>query len=69
MQIKKVFYGLAGICIASFLGCIDLTVVNTIIPAIGREFSFLLRETQWVTSIFMIAISGFMVASGAVTDK
>ncbi|PHM73974.1 MFS transporter [Xenorhabdus kozodoii] len=63
------YTGLIGICIASFLGCIDLTVVNTIIPAIGREFNTSLRETQWVTSIFMIALSAFMVPVGTLADS
>ncbi|CAM3653321.1 MFS transporter [Xenorhabdus thuongxuanensis] len=63
------YAGLIGICIASFLGCIDLTVVNTIIPAIGREFNTSLRETQWVTSVFMIALSAFMVPVGTLADS
>lgn len=63
------YAGLTGICIASFLGCIDLTVVNTVLPAIGRELSAGLRDTQWITSVFMIALSAFMVPAGTVADK
>lgn len=66
---KYKYAGLTGICIASFLGCIDLTVVNTIIPAIGREFAIPLRDTQWVTSVFMIALSAFMVPAGTMADQ
>ncbi|MBD2809791.1 MFS transporter [Xenorhabdus sp. Vera] len=69
VTITRKYTGLVGICIASFLGCIDLTVVNTIIPAIGREFNTPLRETQWVTSVFMIALSAFMVPSGILADS
>ncbi|CDG16098.1 MFS transporter [Xenorhabdus doucetiae] len=68
IEIRK-YTGLIGICIASFLGCIDLTVVNTIIPAIGREFNTSLRETQWITSVFMIALSAFMVPVGTLADS
>ncbi|PHM65243.1 transport protein QacB [Xenorhabdus stockiae] len=67
--VVKKYVGLTGICIASFLGCIDLTVVNTILPAIGREFNTPLRETQWITSIFMIALSAFMVPVGTLADS
>jgi EmrB/QacA subfamily drug resistance transporter len=67
-RVRK-YLGLTGICIASFLGCIDLTVVNTILPAIGREFSMPLRTTQWVTSIFMVALSAFMVPVGTLADN
>ncbi|WP_412058966.1 MFS transporter [Bartonella sp. DGB2] len=62
------YAALFGICIASFLGCIDLTVVNTIIPAIGREFAVPLRDAQWTTSVFMVALSAFMVPVGAMAD-
>ncbi|KAF1030091.1 MAG: Antiseptic resistance protein [Burkholderia plantarii] len=62
------YLGLTGICIASFLGCIDLTVVNTILPAIGRDFAVPIQDTQWVTSIFMVALSAFMVPAGTLAD-
>jgi EmrB/QacA subfamily drug resistance transporter len=61
--------GLAGICIASFLGCIDLTVVNTILPAVSRGFSIPIQNAQWVTSIFMVALSAFMVPVGTLADS
>lgn len=63
------YAGLAGICIASFLGCIDLTVVNTILPAVGQEFNTTIHTTQWVTSIFMVALSAFMVPAGSLADR
>jgi EmrB/QacA subfamily drug resistance transporter len=63
------YLGLTGICIASFLGCIDLTVVNTILPAIGRDFSMPLQTAQWVTSIFMVALSACMVPVGTLADN
>lgn len=69
IDISRKYAGLAGICIASFLGCIDLTVVNTVLPAIGKEFAAPLRDTQWITSAFMIALSAFMVPAGGVADK
>ncbi|WP_415843379.1 MFS transporter, partial [Xenorhabdus thuongxuanensis] len=42
---------------------------NTIIPAIGREFNTPLRGTQWITSVFMIALSAFMVPVGKLADS
>lgn len=67
-KVRK-YVGLTGICIASFLGCIDLTVVNTILPAIGRDFAIPIQATQWVTSIFMVALSAFMVPVGTLADN
>lgn len=67
-KVRK-YVGLTGICIASFLGCIDLTVVNTILPAIGRDFSIPIQTTQWITSIFMVALSAFMVPVATLADN
>ena len=63
------YLGLTGICIASFLGCIDLTVVNTILPAIGREFASPIQTSQWVASVFMAALAAFMVPAGNLADR
>lgn len=67
-RVRK-YVGLTGICIASFLGCIDLTVVNTILPAIGREFASPIQTSQWVASVFMAALAAFMVPAGNLADR
>jgi EmrB/QacA subfamily drug resistance transporter len=61
--------GLLGICIASFLGCLDLTLVNTILPVVGRQFAAPLGDTQWIASSFMVALSAFMVPVGSLADR
>ncbi len=61
--------GLVGICIASFLGCLDLTLINTMLPAIGQQFAMPLGATQWIASSFMVALSAFMVPAGVLADR
>jgi MFS family permease len=53
-----------GIAIASFLGCIDFTVVNTAIPAIQAEFAASIEQLQWAVTLFVMALSAFMVIAG-----
>lgn len=53
---------LIGISIASFLGCIDFTIVNTTIPAIQRELAASLSSVQWVMTLFVMALCAFMVS-------
>lgn len=59
---------LIGISIASFLGCIDFTIVNTTIPAIQRELAASLSRVQWVMALFVMALCAFMVSAGRLAD-
>lgn len=59
---------LAGVAIASFLGCIDFTIVNTAVPAIQRELSVNVDQSRWIVSAFVMALSGCMVAAGRLAD-
>ncbi|BCQ47790.1 hypothetical protein ERHA55_53170 (plasmid) [Erwinia rhapontici] len=36
----------AGICLASFLGCIDFTIVNTALPALQRSFPWVWMQSS-----------------------
>ncbi|WP_455924883.1 MFS transporter [Pseudomonas putida] len=59
---------LAGIAIASFLGCLDFTIVNTTIPALQAHFDAGVEQVQWTVSVFVMALSTFMVAAGRLAD-
>ncbi len=59
---------LAGVAIASFLGCIDFTIVNTAIPAIQQDLGASIEASQWIVTAFVMALSTFMVAAGRVAD-
>lgn len=59
---------LTGVAIASFLGCIDFTIVNTAIPAIQHELGASIEASQWIVTAFVMALSTFMVAAGRLAD-
>src|SRR5579863_6244424 len=65
---KQKRWVLIGISIASFVGCIDFTIVNTALPAIQRAFNSSIGELQWIINIFILALSAFMVIAGLVAD-
>lgn len=67
-QHRRRWLALAGIAIASFLGCIDFTIVNTAIPAIGRSLHADMEQAQWIVTIFVMALSACMVAAGRLAD-
>ena len=59
---------LIGISIASFIGCIDFTIINTALPAIQSSLHASMGNLQWVINIFILALSSFMVIAGKVAD-
>ncbi|GAA4554462.1 MFS transporter [Amycolatopsis samaneae] len=60
---------LTGVGILSFLGCIDLTIVNTAAPQIRRELGATVTQTQLAVNVFVVALSMFMVAAGRLSDR
>lgn len=68
MLSEKPNLALLGVGLASFLGCVDFTIVNTALPDIQSEFSSSLSVLQWVMNIFVIALSSMMVMMGRLGD-
>ncbi len=60
--------GLAGVSVASFIGCIDFTIVNTAIPDIQAGLHATVGAAQWIISGFVMALSSFMVVTGRLAD-
>jgi EmrB/QacA subfamily drug resistance transporter len=60
---------LFGICIASFVGCIDFTIVNTAIPSIQAALGAGVAPSQWIVTAFLIALCAFMVVAGRLADQ
>ncbi|MFH9656797.1 MFS transporter [Streptomyces sp. NPDC017248] len=52
----------------SFLGCIDLTIVNTAAPRIQADLGASVAELQLIVNMFIVALSMFMVAMGRLAD-
>jgi len=58
-----------GICLASFAGCLDFTVVNTALPAIREQFSAGLNTLQWVMTLFVMALCCCMVLATRLGER
>ena len=65
---RQRWLALGGIAIASFLGCIDFTIVNTAIPAISSDLQAGVAQLQWIMTAFVTALSACMVAAGRLAD-
>ncbi|WP_226502230.1 MFS transporter [Pseudomonas sp. MWU16-30317] len=65
---RNPWLALIGVAIASFLGCIDFTIVNTALPALGQELGIALTRSQWLITAFVMALAAFMVTAGRLAD-
>ena len=66
---NKSWIALFGLCLASFLGCIDFTIVNTALPMIQSQFHISIEQLQWITTAFLLALSVSMIIVGRLADQ
>jgi MFS family permease len=66
--ITKPWLALVGLGLASFLGCIDFTIVNTALPILQASLNTTVTQLQWVINIFMLVLSACMVVAGRFAD-
>lgn len=66
---KSHWLALIGVSLASFLGLLDLTIVNTALPAIQAEFNASVSDLQWVMNILMLTLTASMVILGKLADS
>lgn len=59
---------LLGISLASFLGLLDLTIVNTALPAIQQEFHSSVLQLQWVMNSVLLVLTTSMAVLAKLAD-
>ena len=69
IKTNKSWIALFGLCLASFLGCIDFTIVNTALPIIQSQFHISIEQLQWITTAFLLALSVSMIIVGRLADQ
>lgn len=67
-QDRRKWWALIAVSIASFLGCIDFTIVNTALPAIQQDIQVEFRNLQWLINAFILALSSTLVLIGRLAD-
>ena len=65
---RQHYLGLIGICILSFTGFLDYTIVNVALPAIQESFSAVVVQLQWVITVYYIANASLMTVMGKLGD-
>ncbi|MFI7123853.1 MFS transporter [Amycolatopsis sp. NPDC049868] len=68
MRTAGKWWVLTGVGVASFLACVDLTIVNTATPAIGRDLDASVLQTQLVVNVFFVAAAISVLPIGRICD-
>jgi EmrB/QacA subfamily drug resistance transporter len=56
------------LAVAAFMTVMDLTIVNTALPTIGRELHFSQTSLLWVVTSYELAYGGFLLLGGRAAD-
>lgn len=69
MQQRNKTAALIGMGILNFLGCLDLTIVNTALPEIQHSFQVSDTLLQWTINALLLALTATMVLVGKLGDR
>jgi EmrB/QacA subfamily drug resistance transporter len=58
----------ATVCIGSFMGQLDASITQLVLPALERDFSASVGEVSWVAVIFLLAVSVMLPIFGRLAD-
>src|SRR5438552_3973877 len=56
------------LAVAAFMTVMDLTIVNTALPTIGRQLRFSQTSLLWVVTAYGLAYGGFLLLVGRAAD-
>ena len=56
------------LAVAYFMTVVDLTIVNTALPTIGRDLHFSATNLQWVATAYALTFGGFLLLGGRAAD-
>lgn len=60
--------GFIALSIAIFIGIVDGTIVNIALPDITTYFHKTLSDTSWISTIYMLSVSVFMITASKLAD-
>src|SRR5438045_8743948 len=62
------WHAFALLAVAFFMTTIDLTIVNTSLPTIGRKLHFAETSLLWVVTAYGLVYGGFLLLGGRAAD-
>lgn len=59
---------LAAVGLGTFMSALDSSIVNVVVPLIGREFHASLASVEWIVTIYLIVVSAALLTFGRLGD-
>ncbi|OGN98786.1 MAG: hypothetical protein A2Z71_00425 [Chloroflexi bacterium RBG_13_50_21] len=59
---------LIAVGIGTFMTALDTSVVNTVLPVIGKNFNEVISNVEWVVTIYLLVLSGLLLSFGRLGD-
>ena len=63
------WYALAVLCLALFIGQVDVTIVNIALPSIAADVDATTSDLQWVIAAYSVVLAGFVLVGGGLADR
>src|SRR5919108_855462 len=63
------WWTLVGVCVATFMLLVDITIVNVALPAIQRDLHAGLTSLQWVVDAYALTLAATLLTAGSLADR
>ena len=63
------WWTLIAVSVATFMLLLDITVVNTALPAIEEDLGATFTDLQWVVDAYTLTLAAFVLAAGSLADR
>ena len=68
-QTNRKWWTLGAVCVATFMLLLDITVVNTALPAIQKDLGGSFTDLQWVIDAYALSLAALVLTAGSLADR
>jgi EmrB/QacA subfamily drug resistance transporter len=66
---NRKWWTLGAVCVATFMLLLDITVVNTALPAIQSDLGGSFTDLQWVVDAYALSLAALVLTAGSLADR
>src|SRR5512133_4084900 len=69
IQMERKWWTLLVVSVATFMLLLDITVVNTALPAIQTDLHASFTDLQWVIDAYTLSLAALVLTAGSLADR
>jgi EmrB/QacA subfamily drug resistance transporter len=66
---KRKWWTLLAVSVATFMLLLDITVVNTALPSIAKDLGATFNDLQWIVDAYTLALAAVVLTAGSLADR